>query len=298
VVLVTGLIPNTSYLFSVSTLTATNQLTSPTASFSTAGEIILDNGSAALAGAWTTGTSAPDKFGSDYVFASVGANAATATYTPLIATPGAYDIYVWYSQGGNRSTNAPFFIAHDAGNVTGGINQTAGGGGWQPAALARLFARGTVGYFQWQNQSPESSRVVIADAVRFVYSSNQPPTAGGVPRWWSQFFFGGPVNPALDPDGDGFTTAQEYTAGTDPTRTASRLVLHLHDRTNSLLRLRFSPFHAGRNYILESQAVLATNGWTGVGVAPQGLAGGEGLLTAPIVNGGQKYYRLRVQTAD
>ena len=298
VVLVTGLIPNTNYLFSVTTQTATNQLTSPTASFSTAGEIILDNDSAVLAGAWTTGTSAPDKFGGDYVFASVGGNAATATFTPFMATPGSYNVYVWYSQGGNRSTNAPFLIAHDGGTVVDGIDQTSGGGGWRQVATNRSFARGTSGYLQWQNQTAESSKVVIADAVKFAYSSNQPPTAGGVPRWWSQFFFGGPVNTALDPDGDGFSTAQEYVAGTDPTRAASSLTLGVVDRTNGVLRLQFSPFHVGRNYFLDSQSVLSTNGWTGIAVAPQSLTGGDGLLTAPIVSGEQKYYRLRVQTAD
>jgi uncharacterized lipoprotein YddW (UPF0748 family) len=298
VVLVTGLLPNTSYQFSVLTETDTNTLASPTASFSTAGEIIIDNGAASLTGAWTPGTSAPDKFGSDYVFASVNANVASATFTPQIATPGAYDVFVWYSQGGNRSTNAPFLVTHEGGNVPGGINQTAGGGGWRAAALGRNFDRGNSGYFQWQNQTPETSRVVIADAVKFVYATNQPATPGGIPKWWSRFFFNGTASPVADPDFDGFTNLEEYVAGTDPKRASSRLKLALHDRTSNQLRFRFGPFHIGRNYVLESQSVLGTNGWMAAGLSPQRLANGEGLVAVPIAPGDQKFYRLRVQLAD
>jgi len=44
----------------------------------------------------------------------------------------------------------------------------------------------------------------------------------GVPDWWKEMYFGGgsggmEVNSALDVDGDGMTTADEYEAGTDPT---------------------------------------------------------------------------------
>ena len=79
----------------------------------------MDNANAALAGTWTTGTSSLDKFGSDYLFASTAA-ASTATYAPKIETPGLYDVYVWYPQGGNRSTNAPFLLAFNGGMMNGG----------------------------------------------------------------------------------------------------------------------------------------------------------------------------------
>jgi hypothetical protein len=299
VVLITGLLPNTSYTFSVTTETATNSFTSSPASFSTAGDIIIDNGNASFAGSWTPGTSAPDKYGSDYLFASVSANAATATFTPAIETPGVYDVYVWYSQGANRSTNAPFQIAHDGALVAGGVNQTAGGGGWRQVAANRLFARGTSGSFQWQNQTPETSRVVIADAVRFSYSAGQEPVAfGSVPRWWSQSFFGGSVNAGLDPDSDGFTTAEEYVAGTDPTRAGSYLRLHLSDRATNSLTVRFSPYHIGRSYVLESQTVLGTNGWAASGVLPQATGAGDGIFVLGITDGAEKFYRLRVRLAD
>ena len=295
-VLITGLTPNTNYFFVARSRAGANVWTSSLGGFSTAGEIILDNSSAALAGGWTVGTSSVDKYGSDYVFATAGAPAATATYTPDIVTSGRYDVHVWYPQGGNRSTNSPFFIAFNGGTVTGAVNQTAGGGAWRLVATNKPFARGTSGYFQWQNQAPDAGKVVMADAVRFIYSANQePPAPGAVPLWWSEFYFAGAVNAALDPDNDGFSTEKEYLAGTDPLRAASRLRFRIEDRTNSVVRFSFAPFHSGRTYELESQSILGTNGWPVEGIAPQPLPNGDGVFGISIPASDQKFYRLRVR---
>lgn len=294
--LLTGLLPNTNYFYRA--LSRAGGITNLSAadSFSTAGEIIIDNAGAALAGTWTTASSSVDKFGSDYVFASTAAAFSTATYTPNLATPGAYDIYIWYPQGANRPTNAPYQLVFDGGTLAGTVNQTTGGGGWRLIAANTPFVRGTGGYFQWQNSLAESGKVVLADAVRFVYATNQePPAPGGVPRWWGEFFFGGAVNAALDPDGDGATTAQEYLAGTDPLRASSHLRYRLEDRTGNTLRLSFDPFHAGRVYELQSEAVLSTNGWTTASTTPQTLPNGGGVFTVTNLAGTQKFYRLRVQ---
>jgi len=294
-VLITGLLPDTSYFYRALTRVGVVTNFSATNSFRTAGEIISDNGSAVFAGTWTLGTSAPDKFGGDYLFAST-ASPATATYTPEISTPGFYHVHVWYSQGANRSTNAPFLIAFSGGTASGGVNQTINGGGWRVVATNLPFARGTGGYFQWQSATDESpSRVVMADAVRFVYATNQePPAPGGVPQWWGEFFFGGAVNATLDPDTDGFSTEREYLAGTDPVRTVSQLRYRIEDRTSNILRMSFSPRHAGRAYDLQGQTVLSTNGWTSVSSSPQTLPNGDGVFAVTNLTG-QKFYRLRAQ---
>jgi len=92
---------------------------------------------------WTFGSSSTDKFGADYRFASptgndtAGVNGfngaaaiayATATYTPVVTTPGTYDLYVTYPQGTARTTNAPYTIKAGGVSNTFRINQTTGGG--------------------------------------------------------------------------------------------------------------------------------------------------------------------------
>jgi uncharacterized lipoprotein YddW (UPF0748 family) len=294
-VLITGLMPDTNYYFMARSRAGATVWTSALTGFSTAGEIILDNASAALSGTWTAGTSSADKYGLDYRFSSAGAAAATATYTPNIATPGRYDVHVWYPQGSNRSTNAPFLIAFSGGTSTGTVNQTTGGGGWRLIATNKPFARGTSGYFQWQNQAPDAGKVIMADAVRFVYVTNQePPLPGAVPLWWSEYYFGGVINGGADTDGDGFSAASEYLAGTDPTRSASRLQFRIEDRTNNVVRFSFAPNHRGRAYELESQSFLSTNGWTAEGITAQQLSNGDGVLEISIPANGQKFYRLRI----
>src|SRR4029077_9789496 len=76
-----------------------------TASFiSTATDIILDNTNPGVTfnGAWQTGTSSVDKFGSDYRFASTATGGlSNAVYCPSIYAPGYYDVSIWYPQGSN-----------------------------------------------------------------------------------------------------------------------------------------------------------------------------------------------------
>lgn len=293
VVLLTGLLPNTNYFYRALTRVDGVTNASATNTFRTAGEIILDNASATLIGSWTTATSSTDKFGADYLFAST-LSSASATFTPDLETPGRYDVAVWYPQGSNRSSNAPFTITYSGGATSGVVNQTINGGGWRTVATNLPFARGIAGNFQWQSATAESpGKVVMADAVRFTYATNQePPVAGTVPQWWGDFFFGGPVNATLDPDADGFNTEREYLAGTNPQRAPSRLRYGIAERTNALLRLNFSPRHGGRGYELLGQAVLSSNGWANAGGTAQISTNGDGVFTVTNT-GGQNFFRLR-----
>jgi hypothetical protein len=137
---------------------------------STATDIIFDNTNPAVSfsGAWQTGTSSVDKFGLDYRFASTAVGGiSNAVYCPAIYTAGYYDVFIWYPQGSNRATNAPWSVNYFGGSTNVAVDQTINGGGWLLIAPARPFQKGTNGYINLSNDTGYSGKVVLADAVRF-----------------------------------------------------------------------------------------------------------------------------------
>jgi uncharacterized repeat protein (TIGR02543 family) len=142
------------------------------ANFISAADIIIDNPEASYSGVWTIGTSSVDKYGSYYQYTSTitgNIGIAVATYTPNIITAGQYDVSIWYPQGSNRSVRAPVLVAFDGGSFTTNVNQTTGGGGWRLIASHKNFTQGTNGFVDIKNNTGETNKVVMADAVRFTY---------------------------------------------------------------------------------------------------------------------------------
>ena len=132
-------------------------------------EIIIDNPSATYTGTWSTGTSSTDKYGSDYRYATTATSeTATAKWTPNIGTAGNYNVYVWYPQGTNRSSKAPYTVYWNGGSQTYNVNQQANGGKWNLLASAKPFVTGTSQYTKLGNGTSETSKVVMADAVRWL----------------------------------------------------------------------------------------------------------------------------------
>lgn len=154
-----------------------------TASFvNTLTDIILDNTNAEVtfSGTWQTNTSSTDKYLADYRFASTAAGGtATARFRPSIGTPGLYNVSIWYPQGGNRATNAPWSVVYDGGSTNVPVDQTSGGGGWRLIAPSRPFQSGTNGYVQLSNDTGYSGKVVLADGVRFTYVGPLPAPQPG-----------------------------------------------------------------------------------------------------------------------
>ncbi|MCL6518213.1 MAG: family 10 glycosylhydrolase [Armatimonadetes bacterium] len=163
----TGLSAGTSYTYYVKAYDAAGNESAASNSDTATTWIILDNPSATYTGTWTTGTSSTDKYGTDYRFASTASSeTATAKWTPTINSAGSYNVYVWYPQGSNRSTKAPYTVYYSGGNVTIQVNQTTNGGKWN-LITTKSFATGTTGYVKLGNGTGESSKVVMADAVRW-----------------------------------------------------------------------------------------------------------------------------------
>ena len=150
-------------------------------------EIIIDNPSASFNVSWETGTASTDKYGSDYRFIGISTSGgATATYTPVIpSTLDDWHVYAWYPQGTNRPTQAQYIIHHAGGDTIRYLNQQPPNGGqWQDLGIYTMNA-GTSSTVQVTNYGSETTKVVLADAIRFYSASGgtpdtTPPVISGV----------------------------------------------------------------------------------------------------------------------
>lgn len=129
--------------------------------------VVVENGGAGYAesGTWTTSSSF-GYHGSDSRFATT-LSGATATFTPTLPLQGEYDVYAWYVSGTNRNASTTYAVNHAIGTQAYVVDQTANGGRWN--LLGRHpFRAGSSGNVVMQ-ATGESSKVVIADAVQFIY---------------------------------------------------------------------------------------------------------------------------------
>lgn len=130
-----------------------------------AGNIVDNSASGFSASAsWATGTSAADKYGSNYRYRSTAALSDPATWSVSLPSSKTYSVYAWWSQGSNRSATAPYVVYHSAGSTTVNKNQQANGGVWNllgswsmagGANQVKLSCWTTTGY------------IVLADAIKW-----------------------------------------------------------------------------------------------------------------------------------
>jgi len=290
-------VPNTNYFFRVISRAGTTVVRSAHLSFSTDLNFVVDNPQARYSGNWTLGTSSPDEFGSSYQFAQTVTSfgpSAQAAYTPALPVTAKYDVYIWYPAGANRTTNAQVNIFYNGGSVVSGVDETINGGDWRLVAADLDFAAGTDGFATIGNNTGESGKVVMADALRWSYSASQDfPTDGSVPAWWSGFYFGTTVDGPVDHDGDGYTTDQEYVLATDPANAASRLEFRA-ERSGGGLKISFSPLQGGRVYELASTTDPTSGVWTVLTDVPTANGAEGSFIISSATTPDQRYFRLQV----
>ncbi|MEI2420534.1 hypothetical protein V6O07_09685, partial [Arthrospira platensis SPKY2] len=94
---------------------------------------------------------------------------AAATWTPEIPETGQYAVYVSYSSGPDRTTDARYTVYHSAGSTAFSVNQQIGGGTW--VYLGHFhFNEGLnpgAGAVELTNYSVQAGNIITADAVRF-----------------------------------------------------------------------------------------------------------------------------------
>ncbi len=295
--LLTGLMPNTVYYFRAVSTQSTNVVLA-TNFFSTGVSTVVQALQATYDGVWILATSAPDKYSNPYKYASTttGSDSADAFFRPTIATPGYYDVYIWYSGEANRSTNVPVLISYQGGYVQKSIDQTLPGGNWQLLTASQYFAAGTNGFVRIGNGSGETNAVVVADAVEWVYSAGQDSAVNGtIPSWWAEYFWGTNTVNGSALGSNGYSLLADYVIGLSPTNPGSRLSFgfaSLHPGYQAL----FSPWQGGRIYGLQSATTLRNPTWTTVSnLTVSENTNGQGVIVNTNAGGAQKFFRLSVQ---
>ncbi len=164
-----GLATNTTYYYVVRATNAGGSSVNSAESSATTPEsdLLIDNKSATVVGAWSTGTTAADRYGSDYRFIGEGTGSSSLKFTPYIASTGSYDVFEWHAQGANRATNAPHVITFNGGSQTIPVNQETNGGKWNFLGTFS-FAAGTAGNVKITDGFVDPAQVVMADAIKLV----------------------------------------------------------------------------------------------------------------------------------
>ena len=133
-------------------------------------EIIMDNRIATFSGTWTAEATGTNKYGTEYRFATIStSNGSTATYTPSIpVTMTDWAVYAWYPtiSGGTATTSAQYVIHHALGDTTVTKDQTVNRGTWVLLGTYTMNA-GTGNYCRITNQGSQTTKKVVADAIRF-----------------------------------------------------------------------------------------------------------------------------------
>lgn len=128
-------------------------------------EIILDDDDAIFAGDWIRVISSYG-YNGDYWWRSTGGNGSNyALWVPYLYERGNYDIYVWYREGTNRSSQAPYIITTANGDVTIYVNQQQNGSQWYKIGTFELNP--ATAKVKLTDNAP-SGYVIVADAVRFL----------------------------------------------------------------------------------------------------------------------------------
>ncbi|MFH0793609.1 MAG: polysaccharide deacetylase family protein [bacterium] len=114
--------------------------------------------------AWTTSTSEPNFFGTDYASTEAGDGSSVAAWSFTPQTTGVAEVLAWWTQSPNRATNAPFTISHSGGLTEVRVDQTTNGGQWVSLGTY-VFEGGKTTEITLNNAS---NGTVVADAVRLV----------------------------------------------------------------------------------------------------------------------------------
>lgn len=147
-------------------------------------KVKVDDGGAnfSVTGSWTVATTQAEKFGSTYRYKSKGDGTGKAVWNLSVATTGRYEVCVWYPEGTNRATDAPYRVIHAGGTTAITINQQKRGGRW--VRLGDFDFVAGQGVVELSDNISDSTKIVVADAVK---ATMWPPTPPASVNAWEQY---------------------------------------------------------------------------------------------------------------
>jgi acetyl esterase/lipase len=134
--------------------------------------VVLDETLAELEGEWQYSTHTPPHVGYGYLHdMKQGKGAKSVTYRATLPQDGLYEVRVSHCYNVRRATNTPIRIGHADGVTMVRINQQ------EEAPIARLFRplgryrfeKGAEAWVRISNEGTSENKVVIADAVQFIW---------------------------------------------------------------------------------------------------------------------------------
>jgi uncharacterized repeat protein (TIGR01451 family) len=302
VVLLTGLVRNTNYYFNAMTwgqgvYSATN------GSFATMDSLILNTQDASYSGTWSQGSSSISGCYGSYFNTAITTPynpTASAIYTPTIPVPGFYNVSVWYPQNTNFATDTQIFVTGATNVVVQSVNQTTNGGSWQPLATNVYYAVGTGGNAIVYNDTGDSNHFVAANAMQWTYAGSQDYPSNGVPpAWWTSFYFGTNTAAAI-------SNYTAYVFGTAPNDPADTPDYWLSFPSSNTVAVAFAPYLGDRIYQLQTTTNLAGAQWmtlTNQPVVDTNASGiytngtGNGVFTLIQTNTAPAFFRISAQLA-
>ncbi|WP_442506614.1 hypothetical protein SH528x_005468 [Novipirellula sp. SH528] len=137
--------------------------------------ITLDNSDATQVNNWTVSTSTVGYVGPNYLYTNAG-GAGRLVYTPTIPSDGSYEVFINYTDGSSRASNAAYEVVSQNGTSVVRVDQRTGGGVYQSLGTFNFLA-GTAGSVTLRGSDADG--FVVGDAVQFVRVGNTTgaPTA-------------------------------------------------------------------------------------------------------------------------
>jgi uncharacterized repeat protein (TIGR01451 family) len=300
VVLLTGLAGATNYDFEILAWVG-SKLYTTNGSFTLTNTLILNTPEAYYSGVWTEGTAATGTYGAYYKYAGTVLYNPTsfASFDPFIPASALYAVSIWYPSNPAFTTNAQVYVTGPTNEFIVSVNETANGGAWQPLATNQYFAYGTNGSVILYNNTGETNKFLVANAMMWVYEPAQDyPTNGAVPAWWANYYFGANVNGYVNGTAkatNGYSIYANYVLGLDPTDAASTLSFAITRQPGNEVSITFSPSQGGRNYELQAAANLGHPVWTTLTNGFVLNTNGTGTFLVAQTNLPGAFYRLSAQ---